>query len=140
MNNGITRTVGNEIAHNPYLQRAAWCGNSRGIHLMGNLTVVVLGKPDYSSALGKKGTSTDITLYNLKKGEDTVTFIEPTRYPERLAPLFYACSIAKKAIVVVDELNSYLGESLVMLQCCGLKDGYFVLRHYVSPDKIEPLV
>jgi len=92
MNNGITRPVGNEIAHNPYLQRAAWCGNSRGIHLMGNLTVAVLGKLGYCSALGKKGTSTDITLYNLKKGEDTVTLIEPTRYPERLAPLFYACS------------------------------------------------
>ena len=90
---------------------------------MGNLTVAVLGKLGYSSALGKKGTSTDITRYNLKKGEDTVTLIEPTRYPDRLAPLFYACSIAKKAIIVVDELNSYLGESLVMLQCCGLEGG-----------------
>jgi selenocysteine-specific translation elongation factor len=107
---------------------------------MGNLTVAVLGKLGYSSALGKKGTSTDITLYNLKKGEDTVTLIEPTRYPDRLAPLFYACSIAKKAIVVVDELNSNLGEQLVMLQCCGVSSGYFVLRNYIPEDKIEPLV
>jgi len=62
----ITRTVGNETTHKPYLQRAAWCGNSRGIHLMGNLNVAVLGKPSYGSALGNKGTSTDITFY--KKG------------------------------------------------------------------------
>jgi selenocysteine-specific translation elongation factor len=68
---------------------------------MANLTVAVLGKLGYSSTIAKKGTSTDITLYNLKKGEDTVTFIEPTRYPDRLAPLFYACSLARKAIVVV---------------------------------------
>ena len=68
---------------------------------MGNLTVAVLGKLGYSSTLGKKGTSTDITLYNLKKGEDTVTFVEPTRYPDRLSPLFYTCSLAKKAIVVI---------------------------------------
>jgi selenocysteine-specific translation elongation factor len=27
-----------------------------------------------------------------------------------------------------------------MLQCCGLEDGYFVLRNYISQDKIEPLV
>ncbi len=72
---------------------------------MGNLTVAVLGKQGYSSALGKKGTSTDIILYNMKKGENTVTLMEPTRFPDRLAPLFYACSLAKKAIVVVDELN-----------------------------------
>ena len=64
---------------------------------MGNLTVAVLGKQGYSSSLAKKGTSTDITLYNLKKNENTITFVEPTRYPERLAPLFYACSLAKKA-------------------------------------------
>jgi selenocysteine-specific translation elongation factor len=107
---------------------------------MGNLTVAVLGKLGYSSALAKKGTSTDITLYNLKKGEDAVTFIEPTRYPDRLAPLFYACSLAKKAIVVVDELNSTLGESLVMLQCCGIDRGYFVLRNYMTPEKVRPLL
>jgi len=73
---------------------------------MGNLTVAVLGKLGYSSNLAKKGTSTDITLYNLKKGEDVITFIEPTRYPDRLAPLFYACSLANKAIVVVDGAQS----------------------------------
>jgi len=107
---------------------------------MGNLTVAVLGKLGYCSGLAKKGTSTDITLYNLKKGEDTVTLVEPTRYPDRLAPLFYACSIAKKAIVIIDELNSTLGEQLVMLQCCGVESGCFVLRNYISADKIEPLV
>jgi selenocysteine-specific translation elongation factor len=107
---------------------------------MGNITVAVLGKQGYSSNLAKKGTTTDITLYNLKKGEDTVTLIEPTRYPDRLAPLFYACSLAKKAIVVVDELNANLGEALVMLQCCKIESGYFVLRNYIPKDKIEPLV
>ncbi len=107
---------------------------------MGNITVAVLGKQNYSSNLGKKGTTTDITLYNLKNGEDTVTLIEPTRYPDRLAPLFYACSLAKKAIVVVDELNANLGEALVMLQCCNVESGYFVLRNYITKEKIEPLV
>ena len=64
---------------------------------MGNITVAILGAVDYAGNLAKKGTSTDITLYNLKKGEDTVTFIEPTRYPERLAPLFYACALSEKS-------------------------------------------
>jgi selenocysteine-specific translation elongation factor len=107
---------------------------------MGNLTVAVLGKQGYSSSLAKTGTSTDITLYNLKKNENTVTFVEPTLYPERLAPLFYACSLAKKAIVVVDELNANLGEQLVMLQCCKVHSGYFILRNYISKEKVEPLV
>lgn len=107
---------------------------------MGNITVAIIGALDYGNNLGKKGTSTDITLYNLKKGEDTVTFIEPTRYPERLAPLFYACALAKKAIIVVDEINATFGECLVMLQCSDIKSGYFVLRNYIPKEKIQPLI
>jgi len=107
---------------------------------MGNITVAVLGTLGYAGNLAKKGTSTDITLYDVKKGEATVTFIEPTRYPERLAPLFYACALAKKAIVVVDELSATLGEQLVMLQCSDIVSGYFVLRNYIPKEKIEPLI
>jgi selenocysteine-specific translation elongation factor len=107
---------------------------------MGNLTVAVLGAAEYAGSLGKKGTTSDVTLYNLKKGEDTVTFIEPTRYPERLAPLFYSVAMAEKAVVVVDELNSTLGECLVMLQCAGVTGGYFILRNYIPQEKIIQLI
>ncbi len=107
---------------------------------MGNVTVALLGALDYGNSLGKKGTSTDITFYNLKKGEATVTLIEPTRYPERLAPLFYAVSLSKKAIVVVDEINAAFGECLVMLQCADIKSGYIILRNYIPKEKIEPLI
>jgi selenocysteine-specific translation elongation factor len=107
---------------------------------MGNITVAILGAQGYGTNLGKKGTSTDITLYNLKKGEDTITFIEPTRYPERLAPLFYACALAKEAIIVVDELNATFGEQLVMLQCSEIKSGYIVLRNYIPKEKIQPII
>jgi len=111
-----------------------------GYETMGNVTVAVLGGLGYGANIGKKGTATDITFYNLKKGEDTVTLIEPTRYPERLAPLFYAVSLAKKAIIVVDQLDATLGESLVMLQCSDIKSGYIILRNYIPKEKILPLI
>jgi selenocysteine-specific translation elongation factor len=104
---------------------------------MGNVTAAILGPLGYGNSLGKKGTSTDITFYNMKKGEDILTLIEPTRYPERLAPLFYAVSLAREAIVVVDEINAAFGECLVMLQCAEIKKGYFILRNYIPKEKIE---
>ena len=107
---------------------------------MGNVTVAVIGALGYSANLGKKGTSTDITFYNIKKGEATVTLIEPERYPERLAPLFYAVSLSKTAIVVVDQIDATFGECLVMLQCADIKNGYFVLRNYITKEKIQPLI
>ena len=107
---------------------------------MGNVTVAVIGALGYSANLGKKGTSTDITFYNIKKGEDTVTLIEPERYPERLAPLFYAVSLSKEAIIIVENIDATFGECLVMLQCTGVKSGYFVLRNYIPKEKIQPLI
>jgi selenocysteine-specific translation elongation factor len=108
--------------------------------IMGNLNVAVLGSPDYSSKIAKKGTSTDITLFNLKRGEDTVTLIEPTRYPERFAPLFYAVSLAKKALLVVEEVNANFGESAVLLMCSKIQEGYIILRNYLTIDKIAPFI
>jgi selenocysteine-specific translation elongation factor len=107
---------------------------------MANINIVVLGAAGYSEGLGKKGTSTDITFYNLKRGESTVTFIEPSKYPERLAPLFYAVSTARKAILVVDEINPTFGELVVMLHCAGVENGFLVLRNYLPKEKVLPLI
>ena len=107
---------------------------------MANLTVAVLAPPDYAKDLGKKGTTSDITFYNLKKGEATVTFIEPTRYPEKLSSLFYSVSLADRIILVIDEINAAFGECVLMLQSAAKTQGYLILKNYISPDQIAPLI
>lgn len=107
---------------------------------MSNITVAVLAPNGFSDALGKKGTASDITFYNLKKGEATVTFIEPTRYPEKLSSLFYAISLADRVILVVDEITATFGEIVLMLQCAGKTQGTLIFRNYLSMDQIAPLV
>ncbi len=107
---------------------------------MPNLNVAVLAPAGYAKDMGKAGTASDITLYNLKKGEVTVTFIEPTRYPERLAALFYAVSPADSAVLVVEEVSAQFGEQVLMLDCMGISEGYLVLRNYLTPEEIAPLI
>ena len=107
---------------------------------MSNLTVAVLAPPDYARDLGKKGTTSDITFYNLKKGDATVTFIEPTRYPEKLSSLFYAISLADRILLVVGEINASFGECVLMIQCAGKSKGALILKNYITPDQIAPLI
>ncbi|HMZ32413.1 MAG TPA: elongation factor Tu, partial [Methanoregulaceae archaeon] len=107
---------------------------------MSNLTVAVIGPEGYAQDLGKKGTSSDITFYNLKKGDNTITFLEPTRYPERLASLFFSVSLASRAILVVDEITAAFGECVIMLDCAGIQEGILVLRNYITPEQIAPLI
>lgn len=107
---------------------------------MANLNIAVLGSPGYAKNLGKCGTATDITLYDMKRGEDTITLIEPSRYPERLAPLFYAVSMADEALLIVDEINAEFGEMIVMLDVAGIRKGYILLRNFIDPGQIAPLL
>jgi selenocysteine-specific translation elongation factor len=107
---------------------------------MSNITIAVLAPPDYARDLGKKGTTSDITFYNMKKGEATVTLVEPTRYPEKLSSLFYAVSLADRIILVVDEINASFGESVLMLQCAGKSSGFLILKNYITLDQIAPLI
>ena len=107
---------------------------------MSNLNVAILGAPEYGKELGKKGTVSDLTFYNLKKGENTVTLIEPTRYPERIAPLFYAISMCQKIILIVDKIDPAFGETVLMLDSLGKNDGMVILRNFIAMDQIMPFI
>jgi selenocysteine-specific translation elongation factor len=107
---------------------------------MPNLNIAVLGKPGYSRELGKKGTDTDITLYNTKRGMVTQTIIEASKYPEKLQSLFYAVSFADMAVLVVEEINAAFGETILMLNCLGVEKGIIVLRNYITPDQIKRFI
>lgn len=107
---------------------------------MGNLNIAVLGFPEYAARLGKKGTRSDITLYNVRRGDNTLTLIEPSRYPERLSSLFYSISLVDKAILVVDALNPQFGETVLMLQAVGVRDGFIIPRNFITADQIKGFI
>jgi len=106
---------------------------------MANLTVAAIGPNNPAKDLGKKGTVSDLALYDLKQGGDSVTFVEPVKYPERLAPLFYSVSLADRALLTVEAIDANLGESMVMLHVAGVRKGWIVLRNYISREQLEPL-
>ena len=107
---------------------------------MGNLNVVVAGSKDFANAVGKKGTVTDMTFFEIKKGNDSVTLIEPSKYPEKLSSLFYSVSMAEYAILVVEKIDSFLGETIVMIDSVGIDKGWIVLRNYIQPEQLKPLL
>ncbi len=107
---------------------------------MPNLNVVVLGVPEYARGLGKKSTTSDITFYDLKQGDVTVSIVEPSKYPEKLASLFFATSLADVAVLVIDQINPVFGETLVMLDCLGVKKGYIILRNFTVPEQLAPFM
>jgi selenocysteine-specific translation elongation factor len=107
---------------------------------MPNLNVAVVGYPDYAKGVGKKSTSSDITFYDVKRDDVTLSLVEPTKYPDKLASLFFAASLADVAVIVVEQVGPAFGESVIMLDCIGIKKGYIVTKGYITKEQIAPLI
>jgi selenocysteine-specific translation elongation factor len=103
----------------------------------GSVTAV-LGK-DLAHDLGKKGTVSDVTLYNHKQGETVLAFVEPTGYPDKVQSLITALSMSDQVIFKVTELNSHFAETLVALDAAGMKTGYLILGPNVQADSLKKL-
>jgi len=107
---------------------------------MGNLNMIIAGANGFASEIGKKGTVSDMTFFNLKKGDDSVTLIEPSKYPEKMSSLFYASAMSEFAILIVEKIDSTLGETILMLDCFGIDKGWIILRNYIQEEQLRPLL
>ena len=107
---------------------------------MGNLNIAVLGAKDYAGKIGKKGTVTDMTFYDHKAGTDSFTLIEPSKYPDKLSSLFYSVGMSEFVILVVDKIDSFLGETIVMVDSLGIDKGFIILQNYIQPEQLKPLL
>jgi selenocysteine-specific translation elongation factor len=76
-----------------------------------SVTVAVTGAKDVAKELGKRGTQSDVTLFNSVRDGHAATLVEPTQFPEKLAPLLYALAMSDRILLVVPELSREVAES-----------------------------
>ena len=107
---------------------------------MKGLTVAVLGDAALAAELGKKGTVSDMSLFNFKKGDIGITFVVPSRYPEKLQSLANALAMADAAVLVVEKLDKELGEQIVALDAFGIERGFMIMKGFLGPDQLRPYV
>ena len=80
------------------------------------VTVAVVGGAGVATELGKKGTSSDLTLYNTVRDGHAVTLVEPSQFPEKFSPLPICLSMADQCLLVVQELTRPLAETIATLE------------------------
>jgi selenocysteine-specific translation elongation factor len=83
---------------------------------MSGVTVAVVGAPDVAKELGKKGTTSDLTLFNLVHDEHAITIVEPTQFPEKIPPLMTALAMADQCLLVIGELSRPVAETIAVLE------------------------
>ncbi len=106
---------------------------------MRSLTVGVFGDSGFAGELGKKGTSSDITIYNRKEGELVLTFVSPSSYPDKISSLLQAAAMSDAAVLCVNKIDPFLGEAILALDCLGVEKGLLVLDG-IGEESISPLI
>ncbi|MDD5111281.1 MAG: EF-Tu/IF-2/RF-3 family GTPase [Candidatus Altiarchaeota archaeon] len=106
--------------------------------LTGNVTAVLGG--GLAPSLGKKGTVSDVTLYNHKTGDCVLSFVEPSGYPEKVQPLVSSLNMADQVVLRIGEVNSYLAETIVALDAAQIGAGLVVLGDGISEDVFKSLI
>ena len=98
-----------------------------------SINFVILGKQDLASEFGKKGTASDLTLYDRKESDIIKTWVIPNGFPEKIQPLFQAINLAEYVIFHVDKLDKFTGEQIIALD--SLKKEKGILSHTFDVDE-----
>jgi len=105
---------------------------------MKHLTVGVFHDDTLGPQLGKKGTESDIAMFNRKMGDEIFTFMSPVE--DKLTAKSQIISSIDTAIVVFPGMTRELGETLVILDLLGTSHGIAVTSPYATPDRIFPII
>lgn len=107
---------------------------------MNNLSVFAYDLNDFLKVVSKKGTESDIALYNRKDGDDIYTFLSPSRFPDKISPLTDCIYPSDYAVLNGNNLTKELGEVIIALDLMGLRKGYFMVDDESKVDPIKSVI
>jgi len=100
----------------------------------------MLGEQSIVNDFGKKGTTTDLTLYDKKESDIIRTWIVPNGFPEKIQPLLQAINIAEYVIFYIASLDKYVGEQIIALDMLGKKDGIISHSYEVDENQFNSMI
>jgi len=100
---------------------------------MKSINYTILGDESIAKDFGKKGTATDISIYDRKETDVLRTWIAPSTFPDKIPPLFQALNMAEYVIFHVTKLDKFTGEQIVALDVLNKTRG--VLSHSFEVDR-----
>lgn len=99
-----------------------------------------MGDTSIASDLGKKGTSTDISIFDKKTNDQIFSYCYSNTYPEKLQSLLQSIAISEYAILNITRLDSFLGEQMLALDIFNLKRGFILYSFEVDIEKVKSII
>ena len=107
---------------------------------MRSVNFVVLGEQTIANDFGKKGTVTDLTVYDRKESDIIRTWVVPNGFPEKIQPLLQAINIAEYVIFYIASLDRYTGEQIIALDMLNKKNGILSHSYEVDENRLHSMI
>ena len=101
---------------------------------------MILGDTSIANDLGKKGTSTDITIYDRKTNNQINSYCFSNTYPDKIQSLLQSIAMADYAILNISQLDSFLGEQIIALDIFNIKSGFILHNYNIDIEKIKNII
>jgi selenocysteine-specific translation elongation factor len=105
---------------------------------MDHLTVGVFHDEALARELGKKGTESDLLMFNRKTEDRIFTFIAPAS--EKVSVKCQVASAIDCAVVSCVELTADVGETILLLDALGVSKGLLLVPPFSDHDRVVRLV
>lgn len=103
---------------------------------MKSINYTLLGDESIAKDFGKKGTATDIAIYDKKDAGFVKTWTIPTGFPEKIPPLLQAINMGEYVIFHVSKLDKFTGEQIVALDVLKKNKGLLTHSYEVDREKL----
>ena len=107
---------------------------------MKSINFVIVGDYQIASELGKKGTTTDLSIYDRKTQDAIYTWAVPITFPDKIQSLMQAINIAEYVILNVTKIDKYLGEQVLALDALNFGEGFILHSYEVDEMKLRTLI
>lgn len=107
---------------------------------MKNLNVFAYNVKDAVKEISKKGTESDIALYNRKDDNGIMTVLEPSRYPEKISSLTDSLYPSDICIIGVTKIDRELGEVIVAADLMGKRRAIFMPQVEVDRNILKKII
>ena len=99
-----------------------------------------MGKQEVALDFGKKGTVTDLSLFDRKESDIIKTWVTPSGFPDKIQPLFQAINLAEYVIFYVDKLDKFTGEQIIALDSLQKEKGILSHTFDVDETKLDAMI
>lgn len=107
---------------------------------MKSVNFALLADESVAKDFGKKGTATDITIYDKKESGVLRTWTLPTSFPDKIQSLFQAISMGEYVVLYVTKLDKFTGEQIIALDVLGKKNGLLVHSFDVDRNTLLSMI